>query len=135
MSISQASCRSWVPALAAAVAWLGVAGCGSGIPKTYPVKGRVVWEGGKPVTDGRIEFQSLSDPSLRATGEIDDDGNFSLTTYRDGRERAGAVAGEHKVIVEPEWGDEKLIIPLPNSYTVERKDNAFTIELRPPKRR
>src|SRR5262245_17079827 len=130
-AICRPSSRSRVIALAVVVAWAGIAcGCGSKIPKTYPVTGKVVWTGGKPVTDGRIEFQSLSDDSLKAVGEIDQDGNFSLTTLRDGAKRVGAVEGQHRVIVEPEWGDDKLIIALPSPYTVEKRDNTFTIELR-----
>src|SRR5262245_22892679 len=117
-------------ALAAIVVCVTAAcGCGSKIPKTYPVKGKVVWTGGKPITDGRIEFRSVSDESLKATGEIDQDGRFSLTTYKDSASRAGAVEGQHKVIVEPAWGDTKVTIVLPASYTVEQKENDLTIEV------
>jgi hypothetical protein len=45
----------------AALALGGVGGCGAGMPRTYPAKGKVVFKGGKPVTDGRIQFQSVSD--------------------------------------------------------------------------
>src|SRR5262249_4640711 len=44
----------------AAVTLVCVVGCDSGMPKTYPVKGKVVFAGGKSVTDGRIQFQSES---------------------------------------------------------------------------
>src|SRR5262245_35134694 len=123
-------------ALVLIVAWTGSAcGCGSKIPKTYPVTGKVVWAGGKTVTGGRIEFKSLSDDSLKAVGEIDQNGNFSLTTFRDGEKRVGAVEGPHKVIAEPYWGADRAIIALPNPYTVEKRENTFTIELRPPRQR
>ncbi|HJZ55599.1 MAG TPA: hypothetical protein VKE74_11595 [Gemmataceae bacterium] len=135
-ALHQPSSRLRVFALGVLATWAGIAcGCGSKIPKTYPVTGKVIWTGGKPVTDGRIEFRSLSDESLKAVGEIESDGSFSLTTHRDGEKQVGAVEGQHKVIVEPEWGDDKLIFVLPSPYTVETRDNSFIIELRPPRHR
>jgi hypothetical protein len=134
------SCRTPVRAtvltLGTVLLLAGGPGCGSGIPKTYPVKGKVVWKGGKPVDDGRIEFQSLSEPDLKAVGEIESDGTFSLTTFKEGKTREGAVAGQHKVVVEPDMGDGKpaLVVTLPNPYTVEPKRNDFTIEIAPSRR-
>jgi hypothetical protein len=104
------------------------------MPKTYPVNGKVVWQGGRPVTDGRIEFQSQSDSSLKAVGGIERDGSFVLTTYKEGKQRNGAVEGQHRVLVEPEWGGTSVLITLPNPYTVEPHENTFTIEVRPPRR-
>src|SRR5262245_34303698 len=113
--------RATALALGAALLLAGVPGCGSGIPKTFPVKGRVVWKGGKPVDDGRIEFRSLSEPDLTAVGEIGSDGTFTLTTFKEGKTREGAVAGQHKVIVEPDVpdGQRALVVVLPDPYTVE----------------
>src|SRR5262245_54947309 len=76
-----------------------LAGCGNNIPTTYPVTGKVIYQKGKPVTYGRVEFQSTADPELRATGRIQTDGTFSLTTSLRGRSAPGAVAGEHKVLI------------------------------------
>jgi hypothetical protein len=117
-------------------ALLVVVGCGSGIPTTYAVKGKVVWKGGKPVDDGRIEFQSLSHDNLRAVGEIEKDGSFTLTTHRDGRTRPGAVAGEHRVLIEPDMDDEPaLVVILPTPYSVEPRENEFEIVIDRPRRR
>jgi hypothetical protein len=116
-----------------AILSLCLAGCGGGLT-TYPVKGKVVFKGGRPVTSGgRIEFQSTSDPQVKANGWIDDtNGSFSLTTYREGKSVEGAVAGPHRVVVE--LRSPVSVVSLPNPYTVEPRDNELTIELPKPRR-
>jgi hypothetical protein len=110
---------------------LAFAGCGNGIPKTYIVTGKVVYKGGKPVTYGRVEFQSTSHPELRATGGIQTDGTFALTTTLGGKSVAGAVVGEHKVLIELESRSALVILPAP--YTVKAEKNEVTFEI-PPQR-
>jgi hypothetical protein len=135
--------KIWRTSVCAAALVLGAAlllatlpGCGSGIPTTYPVKGRVVWKGGKSVRYGRIEFHSLSDQGLKAIGALDEEGTFSLITHKEGKTRKGAVAGQHHVLVEPYMGPyaPPLVVPFPNPYTVEPKENDFTIEVTPRRR-
>ncbi len=109
----------------AAVVLMAVAGCGPGLPKTYPVKGKVVFKGGKPVTDGRIQFQSSADPQNKALGDIDQDGSFSLTTYVGAKKVSGAPAGTYNVVVELERPAAQ--VALPTKYTVEPHENDFTI--------
>jgi hypothetical protein len=109
---------------AAALAFAGAVGCDSG-PKTYPVKGKVVFRGGKAVTDGRVQFQSATDPPFKALGDIGEDGSFSLTTYLGKNKANGAPAGDYSVIVELERPAE--VVVLPEKYTVEAGDNDFTI--------
>ncbi len=106
-------------------------GCGPGV-KTFPVKGKVVFKGGKPVTDGRVQFQSTTDPQLKALGEIGSDGSFTLSTYVDGKVAPGAAPGPHKVTVELER--PAAVVVLPASFTVKPEDNDFKIEI-PPRRR
>jgi hypothetical protein len=72
-----------------------VAGCRGQYPATYPVRGHVVFEGGKPVRFGTVEFRS-EDSGFAARGTIDFDGNFELGTFADAD---GAVAGPHRAIV------------------------------------
>ena len=130
--IRQASYRPWLLVKVVAILSLGLAGCGRGLA-TYPAKGKVVIKGGRPVASGgRIEFQSTSDPQAKATGWIDfTTGRFSLTTHREGRAVEGAVVGTHRVVVE--LRDPVAVVNLSNVYTVEPRENEFTIEL--PKRR
>jgi hypothetical protein len=117
--------------LAAGLALAGIAGCGAGV-KTYPVKGKVVFKGGKPVPDGRVQFQSTDDPKVRALGDIGADGSFSLTTYVGGKNVAGAVAGSHTVTVELER--PAAVVALPKPLIVKPEDNDFPIEI-PARRR
>jgi hypothetical protein len=78
-------------ALAAAVCLL--AGCGSGQLKTAVVRGTVTFNG-KAVPNGTISFVPASGPT--ATGEIQPDGSYTLTTYHKGD---GAVLGQHTVVI------------------------------------
>jgi hypothetical protein len=118
--------------LVAAIALVGIGGCGSSMPKTYPAKGKVVFKGGKPVTDGRIQFQSVSDPQIKAVGEIDKDGSFFLTTYVADRNVRGAPAGPYRVAVELERPTK--VVALPDAYTVEPHGNDFTVVIERPRR-
>jgi hypothetical protein len=111
----------------AAIVLMGMAGCGPSLPKTYPVKGKVVFQGGKPVTDGKIQFQSSADPQNKVLGDIDQDGSFSLTTHVGAKKVRGAPAGEYHVLVELER-PARLVV-LPREYTVEPRENDFTIEI------
>src|SRR5262249_41979933 len=91
----------------AALAFVGAAGCGPGAPKAPPVRGKVVFkEDGKPLTGGAVRFESAAEPKVVAWGEIQRNGTFSLTTYKEGD---GAVAGEHQALIEPPEGDETKV--------------------------
>jgi hypothetical protein len=116
--------RRWALVKVAALAVVGIVGCGSG-PKTYPVKGKVVFKGGEPVTDGRIQFQSTTEPPFKALGDIGEEGSFALTTYLGRKKVSGAPAGAYHVVVELERPAE--VFTLPNAYTVESRPNDFTI--------
>ncbi len=71
------------------------AGCGPGQPPAYKTTGKVVFSNGTPVKTGTVELKSR-DHALQARGTIGTDGQFTLTTYRDGD---GAVAGTHDCVV------------------------------------
>ncbi len=76
---------------------LGSFGCGGPAPTgapTSPVKGRVTFQG-KPVTKGTITFEPEG-AGKEASGEIQADGTFVLTTYK---KDDGAVLGNHRVSV------------------------------------
>ena len=81
----------WLATLLASLAL----GCNSGRLKTYEVEGQVVFKDGSPVKVGIVETKALG-KSVQATGSINKDGSFRLTTYR---ENDGAIAGQHRVVV------------------------------------
>jgi hypothetical protein len=76
---------------------LGIASCSSG-PKTYPVKGRVILDHGKPLSGGTVLFQSVANPEIKASGELDADGTFELGSSLG---TMGTVAGEHQILILP----------------------------------
>jgi hypothetical protein len=74
---------------------VGLSGCLRGNPKTAVVKGIVTYNG-KPVPNGTVLFIPQT-PGPTATGEINADGSYSLTTFAKGD---GAVLGKHKVVIQ-----------------------------------
>ncbi len=123
---------------AAALAGIVLGGCAQkvNLPQTYPVRGRVIYKGGGPLAGAVVQFQARSDPRLLTNGETDADGAFTLTTQVGGHKLPGAVAGEHQVTVVPPMPADQSAEPivLPQPYTVEAKDNFFTIEVDRPRR-
>lgn len=103
-------------------------------PKTYPVRGSVAYRGGQPLSDGVIQFQLESDPTLTTKGDIGPDGTFELVTLFQNGQLQGAVKGQYRVTVIPRMANNKPvpIFQLPGAYTVKAGDNSFTIELEKP---
>jgi hypothetical protein len=86
-------------ALFAAVALGGCSGCGSsGAPASVstlvPAKGKVTFKG-QPLTSGTIRFEP-DDFGRAASGTIQPDGSFVLSTLKDGD---GVVPGHHRVSI------------------------------------
>ena len=110
-------------------------------PKTYPVKGKVVFnEGGAP-SDGLIEFRSVAD-SVSARGKVEPDGSFSLTTIANNKTLQGTIEGEHAVTYIPGVGKDAMgqsnLPPVNGTEKVKVKadgGNDFTIKLARPKAR
>lgn len=116
-------------------------GCGSGGDfATAPAKG-IVTCSGQPLTGGTIYFSPIGTPGKTgkdgaitgkpATGEIQSDGTFILTTYRD---NDGAVVGKHRVTYSPPVTDgptKKLPCAgaAPQELEVKSGTNEFKIEL------
>jgi hypothetical protein len=91
-------------------------GCGPGTGDEHgvplvAVKGKVTYKG-SPLTRGIIEFEPQTAGRL-ARGNIQADGSFVLTTYKDGD---GVAAGLHRVCVHGTGGDGKKEI-VPQKYT------------------
>lgn len=92
-----------------ALSLYGLAGCGPGGPKTYPVSGKIVTakaESLKQLVGQAVEFQSTTEPNTRGFGEIQPDGSFTLSTYRQGVSLPGAIEGKHKARLMIDMGDE-----------------------------
>ena len=90
-------------ALLSAFLTIGLFGCNSGKAPTYPVTGRVAFSDGKPLAGGTVEFQSAyvtkdGEIRVRARGQIQPDGTFSLSTFQPGD---GAIAGKQRALVIP----------------------------------
>lgn len=107
-----------------------LAGCGtSEFPDTYPVSGTILLPDGTPLKGGIIEFESITDPNMRALGDIDQDGSFaSVFTYKSsGREVEGLIAGEHRVRFELAPGDdaEGGVAPRRKSPLVDSRYRSF----------
>jgi hypothetical protein len=80
-------------------AWLaGCSGTNSN-QATYEVKGKVLLANGKPLNSGRVTFVGAQGLLPEVSGEIQQDGSFTLTTRSSGD---GAVPGNYKVRIEPE---------------------------------
>ncbi|MCI0702923.1 MAG: hypothetical protein L0241_17745 [Planctomycetia bacterium] len=92
-----------------AVALACATGCGESI-KTHPVRGKVVVEGGdiKKLEGTHVEFRLDSDPSIRSSGEIKEDGSFELMTYYKGRMIPGAPEGTHtaRIVISGDLEEE-----------------------------
>jgi hypothetical protein len=70
-------------------------GCGDGFPQRYPVSGTIRFADGSPVKTGTIELGG-NGSRWTASGEIQRDGSFVLTTVKPGD---GAVPGEYKIVI------------------------------------
>ena len=93
-----------------AIALMMITGCGRTLPETAPVEGRVTLDG-KPLTTGAIMF--FPEEGRPATGVIDADGSFRLTTFT---AYDGALPGRHTVTIE---ADEVVQVAAPRSYEEE----------------
>ena len=99
------------------------------LPPTHPASGKVVYSDGTPMKGGTIQFLSTSpDSTLVTSGEIDDDGRFTLYTLQNKTKAAGAVEGQYQVMILPRQGeDHKPVAPitLSESYTIKAGENTF----------
>lgn len=74
---------------------LQVLGCGG--LKTYPVKGKVVFEKGDVgrLRGNSVELVDKNKPEIRPFGTIESDGSFTLQTRFEGKSRSGAPEGDY----------------------------------------
>jgi hypothetical protein len=110
------------------------AGCGprGSVPTTYKVTGSAMYAGGGPVTGGAVQFHHLTDTSFSVSGDVRDDGKFTLFTVKGSDRVSGAPEGEYQVTIQPPIGADHRPVPaisLPATYRVEPKDNHFALEV------
>src|SRR5207244_918094 len=119
------------------------AGCGSG--NTAPVRGKVVFKDGTPLTGGLVVFRPVDQKlHVSSRGDIRQDGTFILGTYQ---ESDGAIPGKYQAAITPpprrkvreKPVESPIIHPRFESYDtsgleyeVKRGKNAFTIEVEKP---
>ena len=98
-----------------------VLGCGcrgDTTPATYSVRGKILYKSTqRPLTQGSVLFQSLSEPRVQASGDIQSDGSFDLASDVG---KPGTVAGEHQVMIQPpvlEAGQKPIVHKRFTSYS------------------
>jgi len=132
-NLSRAAFTPWLLTSFAALSLLS--GCGA--PKFYPVKGQVILFGVGLLTEGEVRFRPVSKPDLIATGPIQKDGSFSLTTPSHGE---GVLEGTCKAAVVVESRQGKPVIDdrfadfdtADIQFTVTaRTENYFIVEVHP----
>jgi hypothetical protein len=133
------------------VVLLTAAGCSSSGSGIYPVEGVVVYaDDGSPATGLKgctVEFEAIGatpdGKKATASGEIDAEGKFRLTTRR---ANDGAVAGRHKVLIATpsSGGHTQPKAPIGKKYesfetsgleaTVKPEPNTITLKIDRPKK-
>jgi hypothetical protein len=95
-------------------------GCGGGEgfrASLVPVKGKVTYKG-KPLTKGTVTFEPDGEGRL-ATGELQADGTYELTTYQKGD---GTVVGQHRVYIKGTGPNPRKEL-VPQKYTTRQASN------------
>lgn len=91
----------WSLATIAGLLLCSLAGCGPHEPKTYPVTGKVVFQGAdiKELQSWTVQFRSVADPNAQSVAEIKADGRFEAMTVVNNMGKKGVLEGEYKVCV------------------------------------
>jgi hypothetical protein len=103
-------------------------GCGPSGPKTHPVTGKVVTSNAedlKRLAGQAVEFQSTTEPETRGFGQIQADGTFTISTYRQGVSLPGAIEGTHKVRLMIDLGEDQNGRPRKTKWAFDRKYTQF----------
>ena len=104
---------------------LSLAGCSE--PKFYPVRGKVIVFGVGPLKSGEVRFRPRNNPRLIASGPIQKDGSFSLSTPGHGE---GVLEGDVQAAVIVEAKDGKS--PIADRFAdFDAADLSYTVQDRP----
>ena len=84
-----------------------VAGCGRSGPETIPIRGEVYFKGAplKDVPQGLVHYIPKSPDGRQASGRLQPDGSFVLTTFQSGD---GVMPGEYDIVVSAYWARAEL---------------------------
>jgi hypothetical protein len=74
-----------------------LAGCG---PSMVPVRGKVAFADGTPLTEGMVVCESKDVHAVAVRGQIQADGSFELSTHMPGD---GVMPGKYRVLVAPKY--------------------------------
>ena len=105
-----------------AVAILLITGCGSDLPRTIPVRGKVTFDGGPCPAAGTVWFLPVTagegSPLRPATAEFDTGGTFQAGTYNPGD---GLLPGKYQVRIDcyqtpPNMEGKPVVSHVPPKY-------------------
>ncbi len=102
----------------------------SEMPPTYPASGKVVYQDGKPMSGGVVQFQAEKDDGTTTVGETDDRGHFALRTLKGNRNKEGAQEGIYRVTILPPQSDDHQIVPpieMKETIAIAAKENVIPI--------
>lgn len=100
-TIRDTLCRLCVLSLLAGTILMGCGG--PSMPKTHPLKGKVIFKGGKPVSGGSLAFESVTgEGRWFGSTVIGPDGTFTevMTVRPDNKAAPGLVEGQHRVRID-----------------------------------
>jgi len=118
------------------VAGLLTTGCGSGLPKTIRVEGRVTFDGQLPPAPGKVYFLPIEPaagfPSRPAKGDYDKDGYFRATTFEPGD---GLMPAKYLISIES-WEAPPNMSGNPGKSYIPKKyqspqTSGFTLDITP----
>jgi hypothetical protein len=119
-------------------------GCGRppDMPRTYAVKGRVVYKDGTPLAGSLVEFCPAGQVIGSVTGQVGPDGLFTLTTHTDQGAVPGAPEGQYSVTIMPKLEGDQTKTHGARPLTVKQKvtvkpddsnDFSITLDQAPPR--
>ncbi len=85
----------------------------------------------QPLKEGSVEFVHSTGAAFLARGELDPQGNFTLSTISGKKVLPGAAEGDYIVTISRPMGADQILhsVRMPTMYKVEAKANYFEIVL------
>ncbi len=113
-----------------------LAGCGSDLPQTIKVTGKVTFDGGPPPGSGVVNFLPIESaagfPLRPGNGDFGNDGSYSAYTFEP---NDGLMPGKYKVYLEcwetpPNMEGKPVKSHLPKKYQ-GAETSGFTLDIEP----